>query len=55
MNLDLSRDERSEKAPVTPAHIRAAHALIEPHIRRTPLLELAWPIPGAPPLSLKLE
>ena len=43
------------KAPLTPAHIRAAHARIAPHIRRTPLLELASPIVGAPAVSLKLE
>src|SRR5271169_1890979 len=40
---------------VTPSDIRAAHARIRGHIRRTPLLETASPINGAPPLSLKLE
>jgi threonine dehydratase len=40
---------------MTPSDIRAAHARIAPHVRRTPLLELASPIAGAPPLSLKLE
>ncbi len=40
---------------MTPAHIRAAHALIAPHIRRTPLLETPSPIAGAPPVSMKLE
>ena len=40
---------------MTPAHIRAAHALIEPQIRRTPILETSSPIAGAPPVSLKLE
>jgi threonine dehydratase len=42
-------------ATVTPSEIRAAHAHIRGHIRRTPLLETASPIAGAPPLSLKLE
>jgi threonine dehydratase len=40
---------------VTPPDIRSAHARIRSHIRRTPLLETASPIPGGPPLSLKLE
>jgi threonine dehydratase len=40
---------------ITPAEIRSAHARIHGHIRRTPLLETASPIDGAPPLSLKLE
>ncbi len=43
------------KAPLTPGHIHAAHARIAPHIRRTPLLELASPTVGAPAVSLKLE
>jgi threonine dehydratase len=42
-------------AIVTPTDIRSAHARIRDHIRRTPLLETASPINGAPPLSLKLE
>ncbi len=42
-------------AIVAPAEIRSAHARIRDHIRRTPLLETASPIHGAPPLSLKLE
>jgi threonine dehydratase len=42
-------------ARVTPNDIQAAHARIAPHIRRTPLLETASPIAGAPPVSLKLE
>jgi threonine dehydratase len=42
-------------ATVTPADIRAAHARIQDHIRRTPLLETASPIDRAAPLSLKLE
>ena len=37
------------------ADIEAANARIAPHIRRTPLLETVSPIPGAPPVSLKLE
>ena len=40
---------------VTPSDIRSAHARIRGHIRRTPILEAASPIAGAPPLSLKLE
>lgn len=35
--------------------ILAAHALIAPHVRRTPILETASPCAGAPPISLKLE
>jgi threonine dehydratase len=42
-------------ATVTSSDIRAAHARIQDHIRRTPLLETASPIDRAPPLSLKLE
>ena len=38
-----------------PSDIRSAHARIRAHIRRTPILEAASPIAGAPPLSLKLE
>ena len=37
------------------AEIRAAHALIAPHVRRTPILEAASPLVGSPPISLKLE
>jgi threonine dehydratase len=40
---------------MTPSEIRAARVRIAPHIRRTPLLELASPVAEAPPLSLKLE
>jgi threonine dehydratase len=40
---------------VTQPDIRAAQALIAPHIRRTPLLEAASPVDGAAPISLKLE
>jgi threonine dehydratase len=42
-------------ATVTPSDIRAAQTRIRGHIRRTPLIETASPIAGAPPLSLKLE
>src|SRR5271155_1757059 len=35
--------------------IDAAHARISGHVRRTPLLETASPVAGAPPISLKLE
>jgi threonine dehydratase len=40
---------------MTPSDIRSAHARVRSHIRRTPVLETASPIAGAPPLSLKLE
>jgi len=40
---------------ITQAAIRAAHARIAPHIRRTPVMETPSPVPGAPPISLKLE
>ena len=40
---------------MTPSEIRSAHASIRGRIRRTPILETASPIAGAPPLSLKLE
>ena len=45
----------NEAPAVTPSEIRSAHARIREHIRRTPILETASPIAGAPPLSLKLE
>jgi len=35
--------------------IRAAHALIAAHVRRTPILESASPLAGAPAISMKLE
>ncbi|MGD0642332.1 MAG: threonine/serine dehydratase [Roseiarcus sp.] len=37
------------------AEIRAAHARIAAYVRRTPILEAASPLAGAPPISLKLE
>jgi threonine dehydratase len=40
---------------VTPSNIRSAHACIRGQIRRTPIVEMASPIGGAPPLLLKLE
>ena len=40
---------------VTPDDIRAAYRRIAAYVRRTPLIEIASPIAGAPPLSLKLE
>jgi threonine dehydratase len=40
---------------MTPSEIRSAHARIRSHIRRTPILEAASPVAGAPPLSIKLE
>jgi threonine dehydratase len=42
-------------ATVTSDDIRSAYGRIRRHIRRTPILETASPIAGAPPLSLKLE
>ncbi len=54
MNSDLSKTETSP-APVAPSDIRAAHALIARHVRRTPLIEIGSPVSGARPLSLKLE
>ena len=38
-----------------PGEIEAAHARISGHVRRTPLLETASPVAGAPRISLKLE
>ena len=38
-----------------PTEIRAAHAVIAPHIRRTPLIEAASPVAGASAISLKLD
>ena len=40
---------------VSQADIRAAYAVIAPHMRRTPLVEDVSPIAGSPPISLKLE
>lgn len=40
---------------VLQADIRAAYAVIAPHVRRTPLIEAFSPVAGAPPISLKLE
>ena len=56
MNWESTKtDESSVPAPVTGEAIRAAHERIARHVRRTPLLETPSPLPGAPPLSLKLE
>lgn len=42
--------------PVTPDDVARAHALIEPHVRRTPVWQAPRGTLGAPgPLSLKLE
>ena len=54
----MIRETGSETAPPIPvgrAEIAAAYALIAPYVRRTPLIEAASPIAGAPPISLKLE
>ena len=55
MSSELNRDDPPAKMSLTPDAIRVAHALIAPHLRRTPVLETASPIEGAPPISLKLE
>ncbi len=55
MNSTSSRAERPPQPQTTPADIRSAHARIAPHVRRTPVLDIASPIAGVPPLSLKLE
>ena len=36
---------------VLQADIRGAYAVIAPHVRRTPLIEAASPIVGAPPIA----
>ena len=43
------------EASVKSGDIEAAQARIASHVRRTPLLETPSPIPGAPPISMKLE
>jgi threonine dehydratase len=45
----------TEEAEVNRVDIEAAYARIAPHVRRTPLLEAASPVAGAPAVSLKLE
>ena len=55
MNAAQACDPLTGPAMPTPSDIRAAHARIAAHIRRTPLLEVDSPLAGAPPLSLKLE
>ena len=40
---------------ITPAEIRAAHARIAPHIRRTPVFDVESPVLRGRPVSLKLE
>ena len=47
--------DRPAERIVAPADIRAAHARIAAHIRRTPVIEIASPVGGAPNVSLKLE
>ena len=49
------RERVSPEPNVAEADIRAAYAVIAPYVRRTPLIEAASPIAGAPPISLKLE
>jgi threonine dehydratase len=50
-------ERRARKAvmTITQPDIRAAHARIAPHIRRTPVIETPSPLAGAAPISLKLE
>ena len=43
------------ESAVSRADIEAAHTRIRAHVRRTPLIETASPLPGAPSVSLKLE
>jgi threonine dehydratase len=45
----------SHKSGISRGEIGLAHERIAEYVRRTPLLETASPIIGAPPLSLKLE
>ena len=42
-------------AAVTREDIRAAHRRIAAYVRRTPILETPSPLPGAEPITLKLE
>ena len=54
----MTSDPEPQPTPSTTlgrAEIRAAHALIAPHVRRTPILEAASPVGGTPSISLKLE
>ena len=56
MSSDSIEDEdRAAERIVAPADIRAAQARIVPHVRRTPVIEIASPLARAPNLSLKLE
>jgi threonine dehydratase len=46
----MTCDAEPQQTPSTTvgrAEIRAAHALIAPHVRRTPILEAASPVAGA--------
>ena len=52
-NSDIGAAMRSHEPG--PDEIEAAHARISGHVRRTPLLETASPVAGAPRISLKLE
>ena len=54
MTSDSEPQQTPSRAP-GPAEIRAAHALIAPHVRRTPILEADSPVARAPHVSLKLE
>jgi threonine dehydratase len=56
VNWDSTKTDGASAPPaVAPEAIRAALGRIASHIRRTPILETSSPLPGAPPLSLKLE
>ncbi|HYA73463.1 MAG TPA: threonine/serine dehydratase [Roseiarcus sp.] len=50
-----SEPQQTQPTTLSRAEIRAAHARIAPHVRRTPILEAASPLAGAPQISLKLE
>ncbi len=54
----MTSDSEPRQTPPTAlgrSEIGAAHALIAPHVRRTPILEADSPVAGAPRVSLKLE
>ena len=59
LNFREARDQdqtpMATESAVSRADIEAVRARIGAHVRRTPLLETASPLSGAPPVSLKLE
>jgi threonine dehydratase len=44
-----------DEPPIGRAEILAAYGLIAPYVRRTPILEAASPVAGAPSIAMKLE